>query len=123
MPPNAACRGGSLGTMPLGLGPLGLATLGGLFDALVVDATTIDVNTTPQPVALLGLPGAWTVSPTGLGAAVSVVGVVNLSGGTSGILWRLTVAPELTPGAEYQISVAAFPDTIKTASRCWWRYR
>lgn len=103
------CKGGALGSMPLGAGPLGSFSLGGVFAVVVVSDTIIEISTTPQPASVNGLPGSWTVAPVGLGVTVTVVGVANVipsgPGGTLGTLWRLTVDPGMTLAVQYLVSI------------------
>lgn len=95
--------------MSLGAGPLGSFSLGGIFNVVVISDTIIEISTTPQPASINGLPGSWTVTPVGLGVAVTVVGVANVipsgPGGTLGTLWRLTVDPAMTLAVEYLVSI------------------
>ncbi len=98
---NPQCKGGALGTMPLGGGALGTGVPGGIFLSEAIDFSTIRISTTPQdPVDMLDV-SLWSVVPTGLGAPVTVVSVTQV---VAGVLWELKVDPLLTPGEEYLVT-------------------
>jgi hypothetical protein len=101
-PVNAECRGGALGTAPLGSVPFGSEWLGGIVSVVasvsVTGVQTIQVITAPLALVVGLNPATWVVARVG-GAEVYAVTLVTALA-PLGQLWLITVSPAMLPTPE-----------------------